>query len=222
MSKIGIYAILIIVGIFAAWLLLRNCGKIGPDHSMDKKVVDSIVEKALRDSIAGKKHVDYLTDSLAQERHKNDSLSSLQHQSEEKVHEAGNKIAMQIAVINALKEKKDTIGELNACDSLKNLYEGAAKIVGGFEYLSDSLITRLKLERGLSDSTKNYIWSMFSSANQNLFEVSRKYGNLYADYQKLNKKPKRFGIGPELTVSIVNGNVKIVPGIGAHYSLIKF
>lgn len=216
----GIILLCIVAGII---FFYRGCeSKRGPDHSADVKTVDSIVQRAKSDSATAKKIVDHLANELASLRFSNDSLISVQQQSKQLVNKAGGQILGLITRIDSLKQKNDVLGQLAGCDSLKELYEGAAKIVGGYEYLSDSLIDKLKSERGLADSTKNYLWSMFSQSNQQLFAIGLKYDALYADYKKINIKPKKWAIGPSIGAFITNKGVGYGAGITITYSIIKF
>lgn len=223
MSKIIPYLIIGLCLSAGLIFLLRGCeNKPGSDNTLNKQFVDSIVNKAKADSTAVKKTVIQLTDSLTQLRRENDSIETVQKKKEGLVNSAGKQILGLITRIDSLKAANDTSGQLRGCDSLRQLYDDAAKIVGGYEYISDSLIDRLKLERHLSDSVKNYLWGMFTDANNSLFSIGLKYDKLDADYKKLNGKPKRFSIGPSVGAFITNKGVGYGAGITISYTIIKF
>jgi hypothetical protein len=222
MSKIIPY-VLLIVAIAVIWFLAKGCGhKPGPDNSLNKAFVDSITQKAAKDSVEAKKVVASISDSLAYFRRSNDSLHNLQKRSESIVNKAGGRILALNSRIDSLKRIGDVAGQLKGCDSLRKEVENAAKIVSGYEYVSDSLIDRLKAERKQADSVKNYLWGMFSSTNSDLFEISRKYHNLDANYGKLNVKPKRWGIGPGVGAVITSNGVKPGISVSLHYDFIRF
>lgn len=225
MTRNNLIAYIIIGAAIAIGLIigLRGCErKPGPDHAVDKAVIDSITNKAHKDSAVAAKITAVLTDSLSKLRHANDSLEIDQKWQEGMVLDKATRLKWLIRKIDSLKAKNDTLGQLAGCDSLRDLYEGAAKIVGGYEYLSDSLIDRLKSERKLSDSVKNYLYSMFSQSNNDLFEISRKYNNLYEDYKKVNVRPKRWSLGPSAGAFITNNGVGYGIGITLSYSILKF
>lgn len=223
MSKIIPYLIIGLCLCAGLVYLLNGCeSRRGPDNTSNKIFVDSIINKAKEDSIIAKKIVTHLTDSLGQLRRENDSLETTQKKKEGLVNTAGRQILGLISRIDSLKIANDVSGQLKGCDSLRQLYEDAAKIVGGYEYISDSLIDRLKLERHLSDSVKNYLWGMFTDANNSLFSIGLKYDKLDADYKKLNGKPKRFSIGPSAGAFITNKGVGYGAGITISYTIIKF
>lgn len=215
------YLVVFILGIGVCWYFMKGCQKPISDNSVDKAVVDSIQHQAKLDSTIAATNVKYLTDSLNKLRQQNDSLELMQKWQEGLIDEKGYQVKTLIGRFDSLKLGHDTVGQLVACDSLRNLYEGAAKIIGGYEYLSDSLIDRLKKERYLSDSTKRYIWGMFGQSNQQLFEIGLRYDKLYSDYQKVIK-PKRWGIGPCGGVFATNKGAGYGIGFSLHYDLIKF
>lgn len=217
------YLVVFIIGIGLCWYVMRGCeNNPGPDHSQDKVYVDSLVKKAISDSVIAKQTVAHLTDSLSQFRRANDSLEREKNKKEALVNAKEEQIFGWISRIDSLKYANDTAGQLKGCDSLKGLYEDAAKIVGGYEYVSDSLIDRLKLERHLSDSVKNYLWVMFTEANNRSFSIGLKYDNLAADYKKINVKPKRFGIGPSAGAFITNKGMGYGVGINVHFDIFRF
>ena len=203
-------------------MLTKGCNKL-PDHTADTHFVDSITNKAKRDSVNGVLYLDSVNKVTAALRKQNDSLEHLKNHSESAVNQAKNSIVKLVSTIDSLKAANDTIGELQGCDDLRQMLVNDSALLVGYEYLSDSLIDKLKQERLLSDTVKTHIFNMFSDANNGLFDISRKYGLLDADYKKAVKMAtKRIGIGPELTATLNNGKVVVLPGVGLHYSLFKF
>jgi len=217
MRKALPYVIFTAIGCAIVFFKLKGCNdKPGPDHTQDKVFVDSVVEKAKKDSVEAKVVVSHLTDSLAIMRRENDSLISQQQKSKELVNKAGKQILGLSSRIDSLKKNNDIAGQLAGCDSLRAMYDDAASVVGSYEYMTDSLIGRLKLERHLADSVKNYLWNMFSQANNQVFALGLKYDQLHVDYAKINKKPSRLSFGPSIGVYVTKEGLR--PGIGMSFT----
>lgn len=132
-------------------------------------------------------------------------------------------IAGLIEELNIAQQSKDTSAILTLCDSLKRAYPVAKGLVTAYILKNDSLIVLNAQIIGAKDTIIAHLNSMFTETNNGLFETSRQYGILSENYKKEVKKAgKRFGFGPQITVTIVNGKVGVLPGVGLSYSLFKF
>lgn len=203
-------------------ILTRGCNK-PPDMTRNNKIVDSITRKEAKDSLDARRYKDSTTKVIAAVRRSNDSLQGKQQVSEVKLNKEGMKVMGLLSKIDSLQNAQDTSGEIAACADLRQTIINDSALLMGYEYLSDSLINRLKLERGQADTVKGHIFNMFSDANQSLFEISKNYSILEANYKKVSAQAKkRFGLGPSVSVGLVGGKITIIPGVGIAYSLIKF
>jgi hypothetical protein len=203
-------------------LLTKGCNK-PPDMSKENHIVDSITNKAKADSIYAVRYKDSTDKAISQLRRSNDSLHGKQQVSEARLNKAGEKVMGLLSKIDSLQNANDTSGEIQACNDLRQTIINDSALLIGYEVLSDSLINRLKLERGQADTVKGHIFNMFTDANGSLFEISRNYSILEANYKKVSAQAKRrFSLGPSLSAGLIGGKVTIIPGIGLAYSLIKF
>lgn len=203
-------------------ILMRGCNK-PPDMSKENHIVDSITQKAKSDSIYAGKYKDSTDRAIASLRRSNDSLHGKQQSSEVNLNKEGRKIVGLLSKIDSLNNANDTSGELQACNDLRQTLVNDSALLIGYEALSDSLIDRLKLERGQADTVKGRIFNMFTESNSQTFELSRNYSILEANYKKVvAQSKKRFVLGPMVTAGLVGGKVAIIPGVGIAYNLVKF
>jgi len=216
--------IVVIVLILAAIAYLcRGCGhNPGPDRSGDKKSVDSTIEKAIRDSILWGVQRDSIFKIVRFLQTGKDSLSKVIQEYKVDIRDKGADIQGLIDELNASEDAKDTLRALNACDSLKAQFTTAKALVLGYMVSNDSLASTNRHILTEKDTIIGHLSSLFNEANQNLFEVSRKYSLLYGDYQKINKPVKRWSLGPQFGIVLVSGKVSPAIGIGVQYSLFRF
>lgn len=131
-------------------------------------------------------------------------------------------IANLVDQIDVAEGNKDTSQVVDLCDSLKRAYPIAKGLVTEYILKNDSLQALNSHILTQKDTIIGRLNSMFTEANNSLFQVSRIYSNLSAGYKELQKENgKRFGFGPQLTVGWVGGRIAVFPGIGLYYSLIK-
>lgn len=206
-----------------AVLYFRSCQAKLPDHSQDKKEVDSLVEKAMKDSIVAFKKIDSAKHTIVVLTKTKDSLTQLLTVTKSDLKGKDKDITGLIDEINKAEGANNTAEALIACDSLKSLYPSTKALVVKYMTESDSLRAVNNHIIGSKDTIIAHLSTLFTTANGSLFETSRLYSNLTVDYRKLVKNSgKRFGIGPQLTVSVVGGRFAICPGLGVTYNLIRF
>lgn len=212
---------LCIVALFA--YIFRGCQQKPPDHSGDKKSVDSTLQIVSSHDSASKIKIDSINGIVLSLQKAKDSLSNLVKETKIDIREKGKDIQGLIDELNNSESEKDTLRTLKNCDSLKDQFVSAKGLVGRYIYENDSLVRLNGQIIANKDSIIGRVSAMFTETNQALFSTSLKYNNLYVDYLKAGKSAsKRFGVGPQLTVTYINGNFTVAPGVGLHYSLFKF
>lgn len=221
MSKLIPYIIAIVV-IAVLWFLLKGCGnKPGPDHVNDKNQVDSIVQKAISDSVKWGIKRDSIFKIIAILQKGKDSLSGIINAYKVDIRAKGADIQDLIDELNASESAKDTLRTLSFCDSLKAQFETAKGLVSHYITANDSLAAENSHIITQNHTIIEHLSSMLTESNNQVFDISRRYGILTDDYNKINVKPKRWGIGPGIEVVYMSG-VKVVPSVGIHYDLFKF
>lgn len=132
-------------------------------------------------------------------------------------------IAGLVEELNNAQQSHDTSQILTLCDSLKRAYPVAKGLVTAYILKNDSLIALNTQIIGTKNTVIAHLNQMFIETNNGLFETSRQYGILSENYKKEVKKAgKRFGFGPQITVTVVDGKIGVLPGIGLSYTLLKF
>lgn len=222
MKQITLYIIIVLLIFVIGYLLQKGCNTQGPDHTQEHQTVDSILKLQQQKDTANKRYKDSIESVNAILKSDKDSLTAIIVSYEKNLSKQSNDIGGLLNELSNAEAQRDTALALNRCDSLARAVINAKATVGYYIFTNDSL--RRVTDQIITAKTDiaNRLNQQFTEANQSLFEVSLKYNNLFSDYQKINKKPKRFGIGPTLNVSIVDGKTAIVPGIGVTYSIIRF
>lgn len=198
------YLVVFIAGAIICFLLFKGCGKAGPDHSSDKREMDStgLILKANNDK--SQKTIDSIASVNQSLKKASDSLSVLVKASKYGVNVKGGEIAGLIAKIQQLESSKDTSAQITNCDSLQGEVTDAIGMVGHFEYLTDSLETTLKTQISNKDTIISRLDTMFTQTNNQLFANELKYDQLYNDYNKINKKLKfSRGLGKGIAIAAI-------------------
>jgi len=185
--------------------------------------VDSIVKKAISDTVL----VHHFADSVNREnivlKGQRDSLLYLLGVTKGSLKGKDRDIQALIDNINQAEAGNNQGAALVACDSLKTAYPIAKGLVTQYIRSNDSLI---KVNDLISRNKDTIIWrlnSAFTDANNSLFEISRQYGVVSGSYKKaLKQAGKRWGIGPQIGVSVVGDKFAPVISFGVTYNLIKF
>ena len=211
-----------VLGLCFWFLLIRGCNKPGPDHTNDKRAVDSIVQKAISDSVKWGVQRDSIFKIVSILQKGKDSLSGVIKEYKVDIRDKGADIQGLIDELNRSEDAKDTLRALSACDSLKAQFTTAKALVLGYMVSNDSLASTNSHIISQKDTIITRLSGMFSEANGQLFEVSRKYSTLFSDYNRINVKPKRWGAGPQIGISLINGKVAPTIGVGLTYNLIRF
>lgn len=222
MSKI-ITILVVTVLILGVLLYMKSCKSVTPDHSAGDRKIDSLNAILKVHDSATFKVIDSVKQVAAIAIKAKDSLAKELTVIKGSLKGKDKDIAGLVDEINAAETARDTFALINACDSLKLAYPIAKGLVTQYISRNDSLIAVNAQIITAKDTIIARLSGMFTETNNALFEVSRQYGNLSTDYKKMVKKAgRRFGVGPEVTIGLVNGNISIVPGIGLHYTFIKF
>ena len=204
-------------------LYMKSCKPGAPDHSAGDRKVDSLNAILKVHDSATFKVIDSVKRVAATAIKAKDSLIKELTVIKGSLKGKDKDIAGLVEEINAAETARDTLALLNACDSLKMAYPIAKGLVTQYIMRNDSLIAVNAQIITAKDTIIGRLSSLFTETNNTLFETSREYNNLSADYKKMVKKAgRRFGVGPEVTIGLVNGNISVVPGIGLHYSFIRF
>jgi len=221
MNKITLILGICCVVFLALWL--RSCQAKPPDNSAQDKKVDSInAVLKVHDSF----HIHAIDSlSLVAKIATNSKDSAIKEVILMKgsLKSKDKDIADLVGELNGAQERKDTAEIMTLCDSLKRAYPVAKGLVTAYILKNDSLQVLNTQIIGAKDTIISHLNSMFTETNNSLFNISREYGILSENYKKeVKKASKRFGFGPEVTVGIVGSKFVIAPGVGLHYSLIKF
>lgn len=204
MGKYLPYLAVLIIGAVICFILLKGCGKTGPDHSQDKKEVDSTAAIIRLNNDRAQKSIDSIALVNISLKKTSDSLTVLVKSSKYYVNVKGQEIAGLISRINELQTAKDTLGQLSNCDSLQEEVTDAIGLVGHYEYLTDSLETTLKTQLSNKDTIIARVNGMFTETNQALFATGLKYDALFSDYNKINKRLKfSRGLGKGLAIAVL-------------------
>lgn len=194
-----------------------------PPPTKSDSTVNEIVKKAASDTLTYKKFADSVVGVNKVIVRKNDSLVGILNLSKGLLKGKDKDIQGLIANINKAEAANNQTAALAACDSLKAAYPIAKGLVTQYINTNDSLRKSTVLLLANKDTLLNRISGLYQQTNNQLFEVSRLFGNVSSDYKKaLISNKKRFGLGPFVGVGIADG--KIVPtfGVGLTLSLFKF
>lgn len=222
MSKVTfILALALLVIVVLYW---RTCHSSPlPSPTKSDNTVDSIVKKAIADSIILGHVVDSLQDDNVRLEIRNDSLLQILTNAKGELKGKDKDIQGLVESINSAEAKKDTAGALTACDSLKAAYPVAKGLVTQYIKTNDSLIQLNAQISHNKDTIIGRLSSAYNEANSMLFETSRQYGLISADYKKaLKQSGKKWGIGPGIGGTVVNGKFQPILDISIHYDLFKF
>lgn len=212
-----------IVCLVMAFCLWKSCQKAIPSVVNNDKIVDSVTKKAVRDSANFKKGYDSLSHKVVGLQKDNDSLRKESIATRITLKGKDKDIQGFIAYINSAEDRKDTAAMLAGCDSLKKAYPIAKGLVTQYININDSLRRVTTEVITTKDTIIGRLNLAYTQSNNSLFEVSRQYGIVTGEYKKVSKDAgNRFGIGPQVTVGVVGGKFAVVPGIGVHYTIIKF
>lgn len=222
MSKFRPYIFGIAVVVIFGILWKQGClNKPGPDHSSDKKFVDSITirVKNYRDSLAHS--LDSFKWVNSRLNNDKDSLTAIIVSYERTLDKQGNDIGALLSDLNNAEAQRDSALVYVKCDSLKNAVMNAKAAVVYYISSNDSL--RRINDKIIANKTEiiNRINQQLIDCNNSSFAIGLKYDNLYNDYKKIDK-PKRFGIGPSFGCFVTNRGVGYGIGLDLHYDFIKF
>lgn len=212
-------ALLVVVVLY--W---KSCHKstLTPPTQSDK-TVDSIINKAISDSIITKAKVDSLSKGITVLSRVKDSLLSIITISKGDLRGKDKDIQALIEEINKAGQMKDTLALLVDCDSLKRAYPVAKGLVTQYIRSNDSLIKVNDLIIKNKDTIIGRLSASYNESNSMLFETSRLYGNVSAETKTLLKQSgKKWGIGPGFGASVIDGKIKPVISFSIHYDLFKF
>lgn len=208
----------VVIGAIVCFLVMRQCSAKPPlpDNTANQKYIDSLV-KLNRDSAV----LPY-KDSIAVKDKKIDSLQIIVNTDRYSGLVKENEIVGLISDLQRLKEQKDTIGQLAACDSLRISAEQGLALVKQVTKDRDNLDSAYRAKIGLQDSATSRLYGMYNSASNALFQCGLKYDQLSALYKKFNIPAKHWSVGPSAGVTVFDGKLAPFVGIGVTYSIIKF
>lgn len=222
MNKITfIFGIICLVLIVLYWRQCHPSTLVYPTKS--DSTVDAIVNKAISDSIKLNHVIDSLQNDYVLLEIQNDSLTSEINTTKADLHTKGGYILSLIDQYNKAKNGKDSGLALTNCDSLIDEVLQAKGMVTVYENQNDSLGKLTAKIIANKDTVIRRLSTAFNEADAQLFEVSRTYGNMSADYKKVLKQSgKKWGFGPVAGLGIAGNGVAPFFGIGVSYNLIKF
>ncbi len=215
----------IIIGLCAGllalvFLQLRSC-KAGPSHAAEAGRQDSMMHQ-VADSV---RLLQAKADSFIILRKDRviDSLVPLINMARTAVNAKGHQIAGTIAAGEQARILHDTVQILSNCDSLVKEVQSGAQLVGGYEYLTDSLIRAQRIQSRIQDSIIALRGAAIRLLQVGLDSSNARYQNLYHDYTRVQKSAgKRWSIGPGAGAVLIGGQVKETIVLSIHYDLFKF
>lgn len=214
-----IIALCLIVGVLA-FLQFKGC-RAGPSHLAESQRQDSMMRR-VADSV---RLLQIKADSLILLRKDRviDSLIPLVNMARNAVNAKGRQIAGTIAQGQEARVLKDTMKILSNCDSLVAEVQTGTRLVGGYEYLTDSLIRTQKAQSRIQDSVVSIRVATIHMLQGSLDSSNARYQSLYQDYTRVQRKAgKRWSVGPGVGVVLIGGQVKGIPVLSVHYDLFKF
>lgn len=212
--------VIVVMGFFQ----FKSCNKKSDTVDVLRDLeVDSIKQKAVSDSLIWHKEKDSLAlvnASLMADKREVTDLADMRLRD---LKEKDVIVRSWADSVKMARERKDTVANLAACDSLGNEYDKIRQIAINYVKENDTL-------KKINDSIiqfKNAIITrldgLYSNTNNSLFETSRLYGNQGIELKAAKKDAgKRWGIGPSIGVAYVGGSIKPTIEIGIHYDIFKF
>lgn len=212
-----IIGLCVVIGVLA-FLQFRSC-QAGPSHVAESQSQDSMMHH-VTDSV---RLLQAKADSfiILKKDRVIDSLIPLVNMARSAVNAKGHQIAGTIAAGQEARVLHDTVKILSNCDSLVEEVQSGAQLVGGYEYLTDSLIRALKRQRRIQDSISGLHLLAIRLLQRGLDSSNARYQNLYKDYS-FCKKTARWGIGPGAGAALIGGQIKCTVTLSVHYDLFKF
>lgn len=152
-----------------------------------------------------------------------DSLVPLANLAKKQLNDQGKKIAGTLTAVRQAKDAKDTGRILSNCDSLQDQVIVAGRLLGGYEYLNDSLITLMQEQRRIQDSLEAVYRRKEQLLTSALDSSDIRVQQLEARNKKLEKKvAKRWGFGPGASGTYLNGKPQPILEVGIHYDIFRF
>lgn len=204
-------------------LFWRSC-QTQPDASLQRdKEVDSLVQKAISDSIVKNKFIDSTNKKIAIISHAKDSLEELLSVIKGSLKGKDKDIQALVDEINKAESNNDQSAALAACDSLKAAYPIAKGLVTQYISTNDSLRKATAAIISQKDTVITHLNSLFTESNNQVFQFSRLYNLQTEDVQKYKKQAsKRWSIGPGIGGTVIDGKIKPVIDVSIHYDIFKF
>jgi hypothetical protein len=204
-------------------LFWRSCQSNPSSSTKRDKAVDSLVQKAIADSIVKNKVLDSANKKIAVLSHVKDSLENILALTKGSLKGKDKDIQALVDEINKAEANNDQSAALAACDSLKAQYPIAKGLVTQYISTNDSLRKSTGAIIAQKDTIIGSLNRLFTEANNQVFQFSRLYNLQSGDLKKAQKSAnKRFSIGPVFGGGIADNKIVPFVGIGLTYSLIKF
>lgn len=219
--KSNILIIALCVAVVAlVYLNVRSCRQ-APSHDQEATAQASMMHQ-VADSI---RHLQAQEDSLIIRKKDRaiDSLIPLTNMAKKALNNKVTQVAGTIAAGQLARADHDTARILSNCDSLVNQVEIAGRLLGGYEYLNDSLVTMLQEQRRIQDSLEVIHRKEKQLLQAALDSSNARYDSQHRDYIQLQGQAnKRWSIGPGGGAFLLGGQMKASVGVTIHYDLIKF
>lgn len=202
---------------------LRGCGKEPPDHTQLLQKNDSLVKVITTQVAAAFKYKDSTNRVISVLQNDKDSLTSIVISYEKSLAKQSKDISGLIEDLDDAEAKKDTVGSLHTCDSLKYAVLNAKGIVNSYIVSNDSL--RKLNDQIIASKTEiiNRLGQQLTETNQSFFSTQLTLQKIESDYNKLrSSSKKRFSFGPSFGGFATKEGFRPAIGIGVTYSLIKF
>jgi hypothetical protein len=186
LKKYWYVVVALAVLIFFLW---KGC-KPGPDHSGDKKAMDSLSRVYTVEKIKLIARADSLGREDSAKQAEIDRLIAEQLNLKRDLSGKGKAIDQTIASGVRLRIIHDTPGIVSNCDTLtKQVIEGKAEVIV-YQGKTDSLIAAQQEQARVKDSLIATWHTAFLHADTAVDFQKKKYDDIYKDYVKVNRKLK--------------------------------
>jgi hypothetical protein len=184
------------------FFLWKGC-KAGPDHSGDKKAIDSLQAVYTAEKKVDLMRIDSLIHADSAKDIVIDALVAEKVNMQKDLSNRGRIIDQTIKQGQQARQNKDTAAIISNCDSLRDEVIAGKAVVGGYEVLTDSLIKDETAQLAIKDALISNWKGLFLKCDTTQASMFSKYNSLYSDYQKDQSKIKFLNVKTKIGVGLI-------------------
>ena len=218
MKKLLLISIILLCLIGGVISLLKGCDK--PSNVQNDHYGDSLVEKAMKDSITYKRFKDSATACLDSLVRIKDSAVKENINYKTALKTANQNVSGLLDELDRAETDKDTASYVLGCDSLRKEVVAAKILVGRYVVSNDSISAYYEQIIKGKDTIIRRVGDLFTETNNSLFQGGLRYSALEQKYNKAIK-PRRFMVGPCISYGVTPNGLKPLVGVSFAYALIK-